>query len=69
MLHLSIDVVSKINQMQAMVPDYGKVRCDDNVMENIFSLTNLVSRYRVACDSHKDDPVTVKTTRDIIKFR
>ena len=46
-LHLSTNVGSKINQMQVMIPDYGKVWYDNKAIENIFSLTNLVQKYRV----------------------
>ena len=39
LLHLSNNLVSKINQMQKIVPDYGKVWYDEKAMANIFSLT------------------------------
>ena len=52
-----------------MVPDYGKVWYDYKVIANIFSLTNLVKKYRVTYDSHKDDAFTVHTNRGIIKFK
>ena len=68
-LRLYTKLVSKINQIQVMVPDYGRVRCDDMVIANIFSLTNLVKKYRIVYDSHKDDALTVHTNRGIIKFR
>ena len=52
MLHLSTNVGYKNNQMQSMVPNYGKVWYDDKSIANIFSLTNLFKKYRVAYDSH-----------------
>ena len=58
----------KINQMQAIVPEYGKVWYDNNSIENILSPTNLVKKYRVAYDSHKDSAFTVNTNIGIIKF-
>ena len=52
-----------------MVPDYGKVWYDYKVIANIFSLTNLVNKYRVAYASQKDGAFNVHTNRGIIKFR
>ena len=40
-LHLSTSLVSKTNQMQAMVPDYGKVWYVDKATVNILSLNKL----------------------------
>ena len=54
--------------MQAMVPDYGKVWYDDKAIANIFSLKNLVNKYRVTYDSHQDDVLSVYTNIGIIKF-
>ena len=68
-LHLSNNVGPKINQMQAVVPDYDKVWYDDKAIANILSLTNLVKKYRVTYESHQDDAFTVHTNRGIIQFR
>ena len=38
--HLSIIVLSKTNQIQAMVPDYGKLWYDNKAISNIFLLAN-----------------------------
>ena len=54
--------------MQAMVLDYDKMWYDDKSIENIFSLTNLVKKYRVTYDSQQDDDFTVHTNIGIIKF-
>ena len=43
-IHISTNVGSKINQIQVMVPDYGKVCYDDKAIANILSLTNLVNK-------------------------
>ena len=40
----------------------------DNSIANIFSLANLVNKYRAAYDSHKDDTFTVCENRGILKF-
>ena len=58
-----------MTQMQATVPDYSKVWHENKYIANIFSLTNLVKKYRVTYDSHQDDSFTVHTNRGIIKFR
>ena len=55
--------------MQAVVPYYGKVWCDNMAISNILSLTNLVNKYRVAYDSHQDDTFTIQTNIGIINFR
>ena len=55
--------------MNTMVPDYGKVWYDDNLIANIFSLTNLVKKYRFTYDSHQDDAFAVHANRGIIKLR
>ena len=55
--------------MQAMVSDYGKLWYEDKDIANIFSLTNLVNKYRVTYDSHQDDDFTVHASRGISKFR
>ena len=59
----------KINKMRVMVPDYGKVWYYDKSIANIFSLTNLVDKYRVSYESHKYDTFTVHANLGIIKFR
>ena len=69
MIHLSTNLGPKINQIQAMIPDYGRVCYFDNTTENIFSLANLVKKYRVAYDSHKYDVFTAHTNRGKIKSR
>ena len=69
MLHLSTNLGYKINQIQAMVTDYGKVCYDDNAIENIFSLTNLVNKYRVTYESYQYGAFSVHTNIRIIKFR
>ena len=51
-LYISTNVESQINQMQAMVPDYGQVWYYDKAIENIFLLTNLVNKSRVTYYSH-----------------
>ena len=68
-LHLYDNVVSKINQMQGIVPDYGKVWYGDKAIANIFSLTNLFKKYRVTYDSHQYYYFAVKTNRGIIRLR
>ena len=67
-LHLSTNLVFKINQIQAIVPYYGKMWYDYKAIENIFSLTNLVKKYGVKYESHQDDSFTVYTNIGIIKF-
>ena len=52
-----------------MIPDYGKVWYDDKSIANIFSLTNLVKKYRVSYESHQDDAFTVHTNIGIINSR
>ena len=69
MIHLSTNVGYKINQIQAMVPDYDKVCYDDKDIEIILSPTNLVKKYRVTYDSHQDDAFTIYTIIRTIKFR
>ena len=60
---------TKTNQSQAKVPDYGKVWYENKAVANIFSLNNLVKKYRFTHDSHQDYDFTVHTNRGIIKFR
>ena len=48
MLHLYTNLGSKINQIQEMVPYYGKVCYDYNSIYNIFSLTN----FSINTESH-----------------
>ena len=67
-LHLYTNVVSKINQIQEMVSEYGKVWYDDKDRANIFSFENLFKKYRVTKNSHKDYFFTVHTKIGIIKF-
>ena len=67
-IHISTNVGSKIIQMKAMVPDYGKVCYNDKGIMNILSLADLVKKYRVTYDSHQDYFFTVHTNRGIIKF-
>ena len=50
---ITTNMVSKINQMQEIVPDYGKVRYEDRNIANIFSLTNLVKKKGVTYESHQ----------------
>ena len=52
-----------------MVPDYGKVWYYDKSIADIFSLFNLVEKYRVAYDSHQDDAYNFHTNRGIINIR
>ena len=68
MIQLSTNVVSKINKIQEILPDYGKMWYDDKAVANIFSLTNLVNKYRVAYESHQEDAFSVRTNKGIIKF-
>ena len=68
-VHMSTNVGSKIIQMKAMVPDYGKVCYNDKGIMNILSLADLVKKYRVTYDSHQDYSFTVHTNRGIIKFK
>ena len=68
-LHIPTNMVSKINQIQVMVLEYGKVWYDDKATENIFLLANLVNKYRVAYDSHPYYSFTVNTNRGIINLR
>ena len=51
-----------------VVPDYGKVSCDDKAISSILSLTTLVNQYIVIYDSHKYDAFAVYTNRGINKF-
>ena len=67
-LRLSTDVGSKTKQIQAVVPDYGKFWYEDKSIANIFSLNNLVKKYRVTYDSHQDGSFTVHTNIGIIQF-
>ena len=69
MLHIYTNVGYKINQIQAMLPDYGKVWYGDKAKENILSLSNFVNKYRVTYDSHQNDYYTFHTNRGIIKLR
>ena len=52
-----------------MVTDYRKLWYDDKAIANIFSLNNLVNKYRVTYDSHQDYSLTVHADIVIIKFR
>ena len=52
-----------------MIPYYGKVWYGDKAIANIFSLNNLVKKYRFIYDSHQDDTFTVRTNIGIIKYR
>ena len=63
-----MNVVSKINQMQEIVPDYVKVRYEDRDIANIFSLTNLVKKKGVTYESHQYDAFSNHTNRGIIKL-
>ena len=67
-IHISTNVGSKINQMQVMFPDYGKVWYVYNAIANIISLTNLVNKYRLTYESHQDF-FSVKSNIGIIEFR
>ena len=68
-IHLYTNMGSKINQIQAMVPDYVKLWNDDKAIADIFSLTNLVNKYRFSYESHQDDGFDVHANRGIIQFR
>ena len=52
-----------------MVLEYGKVCYDDKGVANIFSLTNLVNKYRLTYNSYKYDDFTAHANIGIIKFR
>ena len=65
-LHLSTNVGSKINQMQAMVPYNGNVWYNEKAMANIFSFTKLVKNSRVTCDTHKKGAFSGHTNKGII---
>ena len=67
--HLSTNLVSKTNKNKAILPDCGKVWYNDKSIANIFSLTNLVKKYRVTYDSHQYYAFTIHTNRGIIKFK
>ena len=68
MLHLYTDLGSKINQIQAMVPEYGKLWYDEKSIANIFSHISFVKKYRFSYDSHQDQSFTVNNDKGIIKF-
>ena len=68
-LYLSTNVGPKTNQIQEMVPKYGKVWYVDMDIANIFSLTNLFKKYRVAYDSHQYYAFDIHTNIGIIKYR
>ena len=52
-----------------MVLDCGNVWYYDKAIANIFSLPNLVKKYKVTFDSHQYYVFTVHSNREIIKFR
>ena len=62
-------VVPKINQMQVIVPDYGKVWYYDNYIANISYLTNIFDKYRVTYDSYQYGSFPIHNKRGIIKFK
>ena len=49
-LQLYTNVLYKMNQIQVMVPGYGKVWYDDKEIVNILYIDNLVKKYRVTYD-------------------
>ena len=55
--------------MQDMVPEYDKLWDDDKAIENIFSVTNFVNKYRFTDDWHQDDDFNIHTNIEIIKLR
>ena len=67
--HLSTNVRSKINQIQEMVPDYGKLWYDDKSIANIFSITIFFKKYIFTYESYQDDTFTVHNNRGIVKLR
>ena len=68
-LHLSTNVGYKINPIQVMDPDYGKVWYCDKEIANIFLLTNLVKKYGVNYNSYQDHYFSVHNNGGFIKFR
>ena len=68
-IHLYTNVVSKINQIQVMVQNYGKLWYDDKAIPITFSLSNLVNKYIVVYDSNQYEAFTVHTNTGIIRFR
>jgi hypothetical protein len=53
---------------QAEVPGFGQVWYNENAMTNIYSLCDMVDRFRVTFDSEKEDAIVVHTPQGPLKL-
>jgi hypothetical protein len=53
---------------QAEVPGFGQVWYNENAMTNIYSLGDMVDRFRVTFDSEKEDAIVVHTPQGPLKL-
>ena len=67
-MELSTNTGVKIVDQKAKAPEFGKVWYDKDAITNIFSLKNLIKKWRVTFDSEKENAFLVHTPKKIIKF-
>ena len=61
---------SRIVTKQAMVPGFGRVRFDERVIANIFSMQDLKKQYHITYDSKVEDALIVhKEDKEPVKFK
>jgi hypothetical protein len=53
---------------EVTVPGFGKVYFDKDAIANIFGLSDLKKKYRIAYDSEKEDGFLIHMENEIIKF-
>ena len=69
-LELMTNAGTKINYMEADVPNFGTVWYDEDAIANIFGFANLVDKHQIMYNSNKEDTFLVHMKDNkIIKFK
>ena len=58
-MHLAINGGSMVIYMKADLPQWGEVWFHNKAISKIFSYAKMADRYRITCDSEKDDAFIV----------
>jgi hypothetical protein len=67
-LELATNAGTRTTKKIADVPRYGTVWYDETAIANIFGLSELKKKHRVAYDSEKEDAFIVHMNDDTLKF-
>ena len=67
-LKMHTNAGSKESNQQATVPGFGNVWFHEDATTNIFGFGDLVSKYRIAYDSEKEDAFLVRMEHKTMKF-